>query len=83
MTVETGFTTQGYETFPNLYGDSLKVVEIAEWTPEALDNKTNEYGEFLTRPNLMPRAKKMANWIMDRLLFEMGYRDGIYGESND
>lgn len=72
------FTSQGGEVFPNTYSDLQTISEVAEWPIERLNHKANEYGKFLLREDLMPRALKAANFIMDRLLFEMAYRDGVY-----
>ena len=67
-----------FPSFPNLNADMEQVHAVAEWTIEGLDYKTNEYGAFLQRKDPMPRAVAAANKILDLLLFEQGYRDGIY-----
>lgn len=61
--------------FANVYSDSQEIHSVAEWSQERLDYKTNEYGQFLQREDLMPRAVKAANTILDYLLFEQQYRD--------
>lgn len=67
-----------FASFPNLHSDESEVFAVAEWSLEKLDYKTNEYGAFLQRKDPMPRAIAAANKILDLLLFEQGYRDGIY-----
>lgn len=73
------FTSAGHDHFPNLYSDSQEIHEVAEWPRERLDYKTDEYGAFTQRSDLMPRAVTAAGKILDYLLFEMAYRDGVYG----
>ena len=72
------FTSKGGEVFPNTHSDLQYIHTVAEWNDEQLDHKVNEYGQFLQRTDLMPRAIKAANFIMDRLIFELAYRDGVY-----
>ena len=73
----------GFPPFPNLYNDMEELHTLGdtiEWPQARLDYKTHEYGQFLQRPDLMERAKRSANFILDRLLFEQAYRDGVYSE---
>ena len=63
--------------FPNLEFDRRDVTGVAEWPGIKLDNKTNEYGEFIQRTDAMPRAIAMGNKILDLLLFELHYRDEL------
>lgn len=74
------FSGSGFETFPSLHADTAKITVFAEMDTEILERLANEYTDFLARGNLMPRAEKTANRILDHVLFEMAYRDGIYDE---
>lgn len=68
----------GEPGFPNLHSDTQEIHKVSEWTTEHLDYKTHEYGDFLQREDIMPRALHTANRILDHLLFEQAYRDGVY-----
>jgi hypothetical protein len=72
------FTSAGGEVFPNCHSDAQEVFRISEWSDEALEHKLHEYGAFMQRDDLMPRAIKTANYILDRLIFEQAYRDDVY-----
>ena len=74
------FTTEGYESFPSLYQDTQRLHEVGEWPYDVLENRVNEYGAFLTRQDLMPRAKATANRLLDHYLFELAYRDQVWDE---
>ena len=65
--------------FPPLFTDAQRVREIAEWPQEILEEKAMLYGQFLCE-DLMPRAKEQADYIMENVLFELAYRDGVYDE---
>lgn len=74
------FTGDGFVPFPNLHSDIHEVVAVAEWTNEHLEYKTDQYGQFMQREDIMPRARKTGDWILERLIFELAYRDGVYAE---
>lgn len=65
---------------PDCYHDNLRVSSFSELSLEALDYMVDEYGDFMQRTDIMPRARAAGNRILDHLLFEYGYRDGIYDE---
>ena len=73
------FSSQGFESFPSLYADEQQVAEFSEWSTEVLEARVHQYGHFLSTPQ-MPRATETANRIMEHLLFELAYRDGVYDE---
>ncbi len=75
-----GFVSEGFKPFPNTASDAQEVLKVVEWSDEKLAYKMNEYGEFLQRTDIMPRARKLGNFILDRLIFDMAVRDGVYGE---
>lgn len=64
-----GFTSQGFEPFPNTMADQERLHSITEWSDELLEDKVYEYWQFLERKDLMPRAIAAAN----RMLLHMGY----------
>jgi len=74
------FTTEGFAPFPNTYEDNLRVASFSALTDAGLDHKVNEYGRFLQRTDLMQRARTAGERVLDHLLFELAYRDGIYDE---
>jgi hypothetical protein len=73
-----GFMGDGFEPMPALYHDTKRLHHVAEWPQEMLDERLTEYGQFLQKENLMPRAEATANRTMNHLLFEAAFRDGIY-----
>lgn len=74
----SAFTGNGFTSFPNTYEDNKRVGEFSTLTDEALANKTNMYGEFMQREDLMPRARKTGERILNHLIQELAYRDGVY-----
>lgn len=72
------FIGEGYAPFPNTHSDRQDVLSVVEWPDEKLDHKINEYGAFLQRDDLMERARRIGNEILDRLLFDMACRDNVY-----
>ena len=73
------FSSSGFESFPSLYADSKLVAEFSEWSTEVLEARVHQYGHFLSQEQ-MPRATETANRIMEHLLFELAYRDGVYDQ---
>jgi hypothetical protein len=65
---------------PDFYHDNLAVGSFSLLSQVQLDNKVDQYGDHLQRQDLMPRARYAGNRVLDHLLFEYGYRDGIYDE---
>jgi hypothetical protein len=81
MSIETSaFTSTGFDVFPNVHSDEQEVLKVVEWGDEKLLHKLDEYGSFLQRPDIMPRARKVADFILDRLIFDQACRDGVYDE---
>lgn len=74
------FSGSGFETFPSLHADTAKITVFAEMDKDILERLANEYTDFLARENLMPRAKATANRILDHVMFELAYREGVYAE---
>jgi len=72
------FTGDGFVSFPNLHGDKEDIHSVAEWSDEKLEYKTNQYGVFIQREDIMPRGRALGNWILDYCIFELAYRDGVY-----
>jgi hypothetical protein len=63
---------------PNVYSDSKRLGQFSEWDAEMLEARTMQYGEYLQTPDLMPRARLGADRVLNHLLFELAWRDGIY-----
>jgi hypothetical protein len=65
------------EPFPPLFIDVNRIHDIAEWDQELLEEKASLYGRFICS-GLMPRAKKQTEYILDNILFELAWREGLY-----
>lgn len=74
------FTGSGKEHFPHFYADTQKIAVFAEMEKEILERLCDEYTQFLSRDNIMPRAETTANRILDHIMFELAYREGIYDD---
>lgn len=74
----SAFVGEGFGSFPNIHSDIKELSKIVEWSDEVLDHKAAQYGAFLQCADLMPRARRSANFIIDRILFDLACRDGIY-----
>lgn len=72
---ESGFTTEGYESFPSLYHDSERIHDITNWTPKMLNDRVTEYTEFLQRDELMPRARQTATRLLGQMAYELTCRE--------
>lgn len=73
------FTPEGYKEFPGLIPDNARVGEFSEWETEVLEARVKQYGYFLQN-DPMPRAEKTAIRIVAHLMFELMYREGLYGD---
>jgi hypothetical protein len=62
------------------YHDNLNVRNFADLGEEALPLMVDRYGDYLQRTDIMPRARLTGNRVLDHLLFEYAYRDGVYDE---
>lgn len=78
-TNEAVFASGGFEEFPPLYFDNRDIATISEWPTEVLEERVHQYGQFLSKPQ-MPRATATANRILDHMIFELAFRDGVYDE---
>jgi hypothetical protein len=82
-----GFTTEGFQPFPNTYADLQHLGEITEWDEARLRNKLEEYWGFIGRDDIMPRAREAAQRILEHLGFEVDMRfleaEGVALESTD
>lgn len=76
------FTPGGFAPFPDCYHDNLRVKDFSDLSDAGLDTMVNEYGKFNQRKDLMIRARTAAGRILDHLLFELAYRDGIYDQKD-
>lgn len=76
---DSGFTTEGFITLPHFQADELRIDTIAETPIELLESRSTEYSQFLAG-EIMPRARAASNRILNHLIFELAYRDGVYDE---
>lgn len=91
MTASESFIPGGYEAFPSLVSDSKRVGLLGDmrrnregkleyvYSTERIEELVMQYGHYLAN-NPMPRGKATAERILDHLLFELAYRDGVYDE---
>lgn len=77
------FSSDGFDSFPNLYADREEVKEVAEWSKEKIAFKLGQYSTFLSRSDLMPRATATATTITDLIRFEIGYSEGLYSNLDE
>ena len=73
--VESGFTTRGYESVPNLYNDRVhKKPLITSMGTAALRGLLDQYNEFLER-DIMPHHEAQARHFRRHLQFELEWRE--------
>lgn len=77
MGEESTFTPEGRTPFPSLYQDNLQVREFSTWSTQALNDHFQEYNAFL-QGNNMPRAQEETRRVLQHIIFELGYREGLY-----
>lgn len=84
MSNETdGFTSGGRAEgrFPSVFADSQIVGEFSQWEQHHLEERYNDYSEYLGREDISPRSRGEAERVMGHLIFELSWREGIYGET--
>jgi hypothetical protein len=74
------FVGGGFAPFPDSYHDNLNVRNFSALNRAALEYKTDEYGAFMQRTDLMPRARAAGERILEHLIFELAYLDGVYDD---
>lgn len=80
------FTGEGFKPFPNTIADTKHLEDIANeerWPTANLEAKVWEYGEFLSREDIMIRARTMGERILTHLVEEIAHRDGQYNHLFD
>ena len=70
----------GFTPYPNTYHDSQNLGAISELPREVLERRVDEYGKFMQRTDVMPRGRALGERILNHLLFEMAWQDGVYHE---
>lgn len=80
---DSGFTSQGFASFPNCYEDNKRIGAVSEWEDAAIQHKFKEYDSFAKRTDLMPRARETANRIGRHLVFEKMWRAGLFEKAPD
>jgi hypothetical protein len=77
---QSDFASKGHESFPPTHMDNLDVHNFSDekkWPTQKLIGRLSMYSKFLERPDIMPRARKVASRIIEHVLFELPYR-GLY-----
>jgi hypothetical protein len=77
------FAGEGFVPFPNTYSDNLHIGDIPTMNRQVLDNKMMEYGAFVQRTDIMNRARSVGDRILNHLIFEAAWRDGVYEEQQN
>jgi hypothetical protein len=72
------FSTDGHESYPNLYFDGLQVGEFSTWPQQPLNDLYDEYTAFLRRDDVMPHHREQAGRIAGHIVFELMWRDGAF-----
>ena len=73
----SAFTSQNRESFPPTYEDNKDVRNFSDekkWPTPKLIGRLAMYSWFVERLDIMPRARRTANRILEHLLFELPYR---------
>lgn len=83
MAETDGFTTSGRKEgrFPSVYSDSQIVGEFSQWEQHTLEERHNDYANYLDRTDVSPRSRIEAERVLGHLCFELYWREGIYGEN--
>jgi len=78
---ENAFASQGQASFPPIYEDSKVLGDFSDeqrWPTRKLEGRLNRYLEFLNHDDPMPRAREGARRIVEHIMFELLYREGVY-----
>ena len=83
MSEDSGFTSGGRNEghFPSVHSDSQIVGEFSQWRQDILEERYNDYSNYLDRKDISPRSRGEAERILSHLIFELAYREGFYGEA--
>ena len=78
MSETSTFTTEGFKDIPNTYFDMIKVKDVSEWPDERLESELLKYETYVNSKDILPRAQKEAEKIVEYLLFEYQWRQGFF-----
>lgn len=80
-----GFTSAGRSEgrFPSVYADSLQSALFSRWEQPILEERHLDYTQYLERDDVSPRSRAEAEQILGHLVFELAYREGIYGGTSE
>lgn len=77
----SAFVSRGKDTFPPLYFDNEDVRNFSDdvkWPTPVLIGRMATYLDFIAKPDTMPRARKTGQRVIDHIIFELSYKEGIY-----
>ena len=74
------FVSQGKDKFPPIYFDTKQIQQLSRWDDSLLLSRLNTYMELIQNPDTMPRAKAGASRLVDHIIFELSYREGMYNQ---
>lgn len=72
---DSGFATEGFKEYPNLYLDAQRLHNVVDWSDEHLVEKIKQYGEFLGDPTILPGHRVQAQRMIDHMGEELCWRD--------
>lgn len=75
---EAEFNPEGFTPYPHLYADRMRATDVSEWTEAQIRFKLEQYWDFVSQPDVLPRHQEVAQEILGLLGFEVDYRSGFY-----
>ena len=74
------FTSEGHDPYPNFHLDREKLLGATDLPIEYLEAQVGFYTRYLGRTGIMESHRRRANANLDRYIFELACRDGVYDE---
>src|SRR5690348_11305902 len=72
---DSGFATEGFREYPNLYLDRQRLHDVVSWSDELLVDKLKQYGRFLGDPTILPGHRVQAERMHTHMTEELCWRD--------
>jgi hypothetical protein len=79
--------SSGSEPYPDFHLDRQKLIEIGAetiagyvYSTEHIENQVGFYTRYLQRKDIMTSHRERANQNLDRYMFELAYREGVYAD---
>lgn len=69
------FTGEGFKPFPNTHSDNEHfLAQLTTTSDEVIENKLAEYYQFMDRTDIMARARRLGQRVINHCNFEMDHR---------